>query len=99
MATAPTPARPGPKPTLSRTAVIEAALDLIDADGLPALNLRKLAASLGVSAMTPYSYFKDKSDLLNAIVGHALAVLTVDPASTAPWDEQLETAMRGMHEA
>ena len=89
----------GPKPALTREAVIEVALELIDDHGLAALNLRKLAAALGVSAMTPYSYFDDKADLLNAMVEHALSALRVDPDSTAPWDAQLEGAMRGMHEA
>jgi AcrR family transcriptional regulator len=95
MAPRPTPStRPGPKPTLTHDAVVEAALDLIDADGLGALNLRKLAASLGVSAMTPYSYFEDKSALTGAMVSHGL-----DPDATAPWDVKLESAMRGMHDA
>jgi AcrR family transcriptional regulator len=95
---APRPRR-GPKPALTRAAVIEAALDLIDAEGLPALNLRKLATRLGVSAMTPYSYFSDKADLLDAMAGHALEPLRADPDSDAPWDQQVESAMTGMHHA
>jgi len=90
---------PGPKPSLTHEQVLEAALELTDADGLAALNLRKLAAALGVSAMTPYSYFSDKAELLNAMVGHALRALNLDPASTEPWDVQLEAAMRGMHDS
>jgi AcrR family transcriptional regulator len=84
---------------LTQEAVVEAALDLIDAEGLGALNLRKLAAALGVSAMTPYSYFEDKSALLDAMVGHALRALVPDRNSDAPWDLQLESAMRGMHDS
>jgi AcrR family transcriptional regulator len=79
--------------------VIEAALDLIDAGGLVGLNLRKLAGRLGVSAMTPYSYFQDKTELLNEMLGYALGAVQLDPKSKAPWDEQLEHAMRGMHDA
>jgi AcrR family transcriptional regulator len=90
-------AKPGPKPTLTRAGVIAAALELIDADGLAALNLRKLAASLGVSAMTPYSYFADKSDLVAAMLSEALSGLWIDPDATAPWDKQLESTMRAMH--
>lgn len=91
--------RPGPKPSLTQTEVIEAALDLLDEDGLAGLNLRRLAARLGVSAMTPYGYFVDKTQLLNAMVGHALAALQLDPDSHEPWDRQLEVAIRGMHGA
>jgi AcrR family transcriptional regulator len=98
VAAQPTPAaRPGPKPTLTRAAVVAAGLELIDADGLAALNLRKLAAMLGVSAMTPYSYFADKSDLVGAMLGEALSGLRIDPDTAARWDEQLEATMRGMH--
>jgi AcrR family transcriptional regulator len=93
-------AKPGPKPTLTREVVIEAALDLIDAEGLAALNLRKLAARLGVSAMTPYNYFADKAELTGAMVGHALAALQLEQQDRgSSWDLQLERAMRGMHDA
>lgn len=91
--------RPGPKPALTRTKVIEAALDLIDADGLAALNLRRLAGTLGVSAMTPYSYFEDKADLLNAMVAYAFDGLDPVGVTEDPWDVQLERAMRSVHEA
>ena len=63
------------------------------------MNLRKLAARLGVSAMTPYGYVEDKTQLLNEMLGYALAALQIDPESDAPWDAQLEQAMRGMHDA
>ena len=35
-------------------------------------NMRLLAAELGVSAMTPYRYFKDKDEILSAIRARAL---------------------------
>jgi AcrR family transcriptional regulator len=89
----------GPRALLTRSEVLDAALDFVDARGLEALSFRKLAAALGVSTMTLYSYLADKADLLNAMVRHALGVLALDPQSDDPWDVQLETAMRGMHDA
>jgi AcrR family transcriptional regulator len=91
--------RPGPKPTLTQATVIEAALDLVDEHGLGGLNLRKLAARLGVSAMTPYGYFEDKTQLLGEMLGYALVALSLDQSSADPWDRQLERAMLGMHDA
>ena len=91
--------KPGPKPTLTRELVIEAALDLIDQEGLPALNLRKLASRLGVSAMTPYSYFTDKAELTGAMLTHALSALTLSDDAGGPWDMRLERAMRDLHDA
>ncbi len=84
---------------LSKVTVIEAALDLVDADGLGALNLRKLATRLGVSAMTPYGLFADKAELLVAMLGHALAPLDGDLDPAAPWEQQLNDAMRGLRRA
>ena len=90
--------RRGPKPTLSREKVIEAALDLVDSEGLPALNLRKLAGRMGISAMTPYHYFEDKADLLSAMVGHALAPLASDLDPNLDWDDQIDAAMHDFHD-
>lgn len=93
------PARRGPKPLLSRAAVLEAALELVDAKGLAALNLRALATRLGVSAMTPYSHFADKAELLGAMVGHALAPLGDRSAGASGWEEAILGAMHGLHSA
>jgi AcrR family transcriptional regulator len=79
--------------------VIEAALDLIDTDGLAALNLRKLAGRLGVSAMTPYSYFTDKAELLQAMVEYALEPVRLAPSPDTAWDDRIAGALRGMHAA
>jgi AcrR family transcriptional regulator len=87
---------------LSRAAVLDAALELVDTSGLAALNLRALATRLGVSAMTPYRYFADKAELLAAMVGHALAPLALEAATDDPaeqhWHGQLERAMRVLHD-
>jgi len=91
--------KPGPKPKLSRAAVVEAALELIDDEGLPALNLRKLASRLGVSAMTPYSYFSDKADLVTAALEHALEPARRMVGPGLAWDEHILVALRGLHDA
>ncbi len=89
--------RRGPKPVLNREVVIEAALDLIDSEGLGALNLRKLAARMGISAMTPDHYFDDMADLLAAMVGYAMAPLANDLDPNLLWDKQIDAAMRDLH--
>ena len=78
---------------LTRVEVIEAALGLVDAEGLAALNLRKLGGRLGVSAMTPYGYFADKEELLGAMVEHALEPLAGDLDGDAEWDQQVRASM------
>ncbi|MDX6697065.1 MAG: hypothetical protein QOE65_462 [Solirubrobacteraceae bacterium] len=62
---------PNRTPALSRDQVAEAALGLVDAEGLNALSMRRLAGRLGVGTMTLYGYFRDKDDLLAAVVDAA----------------------------
>lgn len=75
-----------------RAALIEAALNTIEHDGVQALSLRGLARTVGVSPMAPYHHFADRADLLVAIAvegfkrlqttkERALARVDNDPAS------------------
>jgi AcrR family transcriptional regulator len=52
---------------LSRDRIANAALALIDNDGLGELTMRKLGADLDVEAMSLYNHVSNKSDLLAAI--------------------------------
>jgi len=52
---------------LTRDAIVDAALAFVDAHGLEALSTRKLAAVLGVEAMTLYHHFATKGALLDAL--------------------------------
>ncbi|MFT5358135.1 MAG: AcrR family transcriptional regulator [Polyangiales bacterium] len=62
-----------------RDEIAAAALALIDEEGLGALTMRKVGASLGVEAMTLYGYVKNRDDLLSAV--HALLMSKVQPPS------------------
>lgn len=50
-----------------RERLCEIATRIFVTKGLDGLNMRELAGQLGVSAMTPYRYFKDKEEILAAI--------------------------------
>ena len=54
-----------------RERLCEVATDIYIEKGLEGLNMRELAARLGISAMTPYRYFKDKDEILAAIRSRA----------------------------
>jgi AcrR family transcriptional regulator len=54
-----------------RETLIDAAERLFAQRGLDAVTLRQLAAEIGVSPMTPYRYFKDKTDILAAVRARA----------------------------
>ncbi len=54
-------------PLLSRTLIRDAALEIIDADGLGALSMRRLADRLGVQAASLYTHYATKDDVLDAV--------------------------------
>jgi AcrR family transcriptional regulator len=53
---------------LDRSRIAAAALELIDAEGMENLSMRRLGSALGVEAMAIYHHFAGKGDLLDAIV-------------------------------
>ncbi|HEX3266965.1 MAG TPA: TetR/AcrR family transcriptional regulator C-terminal domain-containing protein [Gaiellaceae bacterium] len=55
-------------PRLSREAILEAAVELVDEQGLGALSMRSLASRLGVEAMSLYHHVPSKEALLDGIV-------------------------------
>jgi AcrR family transcriptional regulator len=63
----------GPAPAHSRSAIAAAAIALADADGLAAVSMRKIAASLGAGTMSLYNYVPAKEQLfdlmLDAVAG------------------------------
>ena len=52
---------------LSRERVIDAALRVMDTDGLEAVSMRRIAREVGVEAMSLYNHVHDKDDLLEGI--------------------------------
>ncbi len=68
-------------------AILEAALRILDSEGLDALTVRRLAAELGVGPMTIYSYVRDKDDLLDLIVDRATAEIAPPPPG-GDWQAQ-----------
>ncbi len=79
--------------------IVDAALAVLDADGIDAVSFRRLGSELGVSHMTLYTYFESKDELLNAMVGRALALPAFKPAPGRPWHAQLLEAMHQIHAA
>jgi TetR/AcrR family transcriptional regulator, tetracycline repressor protein len=79
--------------------IVDAALAVLDADGIDAVSFRRLGSELGVSHMTLYTYFDAKEDLLNAMVGRALALPDLERGPGRRWDTQLLEAMKQVHAA
>ena len=62
-----TPRKPN-QPTLTKNQIIEAAMAIVDLDGLGRLSMRRLARHLGMSPMSLYYHIPDKSALYDSIL-------------------------------
>jgi AcrR family transcriptional regulator len=79
---------------LTRRRILRAALALIDRDGLDALSMRKLGASLGVEGMALYRHVGNKERLLEGVAELLLEQLEVPPTGAATWIEAWEAIAR-----
>jgi AcrR family transcriptional regulator len=86
------------QPQLSREAILDATLVLVERDGLDALTMRRVAAELGIGTMTLYGYFSGKGELLDALVD-AVAAAAPIPELRGSWRDRLTVVMTHMHEA
>ena len=94
-----TPRRKDVEP-LARERIVDAAMRIIDDEGLDALSMRRLGAELGVNPMAAYYHVPNKAALYDLVVD---AVMTgvdtsvIDPA--APLADQLKLAARAYRAA
>lgn len=70
---------------ITRDEIFDAAVALIDAEGLQALSMRRLAESTGVAPMTLYGFVASKDDLLARLGAHVLRELPPPPGESAGW--------------
>lgn len=78
---------------LSRKRIVEAALAIMDDEGLEAVTMRRVGRDLGVEAMSLYNHVRDKDDLLTGIRAHVLSQFE-DPGTEGPWEERARQAAR-----
>ena len=83
-----------PRERLSRDRVVEAALAIMDAEGLDAVTMRRVARDVGVEAMSLYHYVQDKDDLLDGVCARVMQDFRY-PDEDRPW---IEVARDGARE-
>jgi AcrR family transcriptional regulator len=66
-----------------RSALIEAALEILRTDGVESLSLRTLAKMTSVTQAAPYSHFRNKDDLLAAVAETGFQRLALQMAEDA----------------
>lgn len=80
---------------LSKDRVLQAAVELADAAGIEAVTMRKLAAELGVEAMSLYYHVANKEQLLDGMVDTVIAQIEDECGGFAvPTDVDWKVALR-----
>ncbi len=77
-----------PRETLTREKVLCAGLELVERSGVEALSMRKLAAEVGVEAMSLYNHVANKDAVLDGITDLVLARVDI-PAATSDWQQDI----------
>jgi TetR/AcrR family tetracycline transcriptional repressor len=85
------------RPPLDRDVIVATALRIVDAEGVAALSLRRLAVDLGVSPMSMYWHIRDKAELLE-LVGQAVLAEIEVPDARGDWRQQTRDIHRSMFE-
>ena len=89
-----------PQPTpLSLEAIVAAAVELLDEEGISALTMRGLAERLDCSPMALYRHVATKQDLIRAIGEHYLADLELPETDGLPWQEAIVAVAAALHHA
>ena len=90
-----------PRPQrVTRDDVLVAARDLLDAEGLDALTMRRLGAALGADPMTAYRHFAGKTELASALADEFWISLTLpDVDGVGDWKGYAARLMRGIRSA
>jgi AcrR family transcriptional regulator len=79
---------------LSRERVVRVAIGIADAEGMPALSMRRIAADLGVSTMALYRYVGGKDALILQMVDTAISDFPFPAKRPTNWRDGVEQAAR-----
>jgi AcrR family transcriptional regulator len=85
----------GPKATLTRDAIVDAAVGIADAEGLGGVSMRSIATELGVGTMSLYRHVPGKDELLTLMIDHVSREEPLVDQREGTWREQLEAMAWG----
>jgi AcrR family transcriptional regulator len=84
---------------LTRDAILDAALALLDRHGLAGLSMRRLGAALGVEAMSLYNHVPSKDALLDGLHERILVALEAPPPQARHWQAFARHQAHALHRA
>src|SRR3954447_2104427 len=84
--------------TFDRDLAARTALALVDREGLAALTMRRLARELGTGTMSLYRHFRNKDELLDAVVDLASREGLEHLVLRGDWQARLRTLARALYD-
>ncbi|HEX6508273.1 MAG TPA: TetR/AcrR family transcriptional regulator C-terminal domain-containing protein [Chloroflexota bacterium] len=80
--------RSAPRVPLTREAIVEAALHVLDAEGMEGLSMRRVAEELDTGAASLYWHVRNKEELLQLIYERVSDEVTLPEPDPSRWKEQ-----------
>src|SRR5580658_4316868 len=90
--------RPAKAP-LSEDAVVDAALAILQSEGLEAVTMRRVALALDTGAASLYVYVNGRDGLLQAMLDRVAATIELESPDPSRWRAQVHALLQRMHEA
>jgi AcrR family transcriptional regulator len=88
--------RTAPRSPLTLEEIVEAALRVVDREGLDATSMRRVAEELGTAPSALYWHVRTKDELLQLVLDRVTAEVELPPRDPERWQEQLKTVAREM---
>jgi AcrR family transcriptional regulator len=82
---------------LTRQRIVEVASALVDAEGLEAVSVRRLATELGVRGPSLYNHFATKAEILEAVADAVVAQIDLSAFGNHDWPDALRHWARSYH--
>lgn len=88
--------RPGPaaKAPLTRDAIVAAALEILDAEGLEGISMRRVAERLGTGPASLYQHVANKDDLLEQLLDHVIGEIELPAPDPRDWQTPIKQLLR-----
>jgi AcrR family transcriptional regulator len=95
-----TPRKAGaPRRSLSREAIVAAALTILRAEGIDAVSMRRVAAELGTGPASLYAHVAHKEELLELVFDEVAGEVPLPEPDPGCWQEQIRVLWTGTHAA
>src|SRR5215813_2353055 len=78
---------------ITKDEIFDAAIAIVDSEGLAALSMRRLADAADIGVMTLYGFFASKEELVSQLGTHVLGSIAPAPDPKLGWQDQLRNEL------